>query len=812
MLKSLARLLLGTMLVGTAVLVPEVVAPTPAAASAGVHYVDCSAAGGGNGSQQSPWNSMATVSAHAFGPGDQVLFKRGTTCNGHVEFNGSGSASAPVLVSAYGTGALPRLVGDGLNTDTYATVVLRNEQYYDFTHLDISSAGSSSDLLRGIYIELNDYGTGNHYHFTNLNIHDVIGPRAWDDKANGGIVMQVTGTTVPTHYNDILVANNTFTKTDSFAFVHWTTWRERPEMPCVSDPCAAGKPWQPATNIVVRNNSLTDMGADGLHAHNSVGAVIEYNTVHGHMTRDPSHYHVAIWNWNADDSVIQFNEVSGGQSRLDGTAFDFDGGANRQIVQYNYSHDNQGGLLTICSHGISRDNVARYNISQNDGRGLWIVCGKALNTRVYNNTFYAKTPAHLPMEPIDNRNGSTAENVRLYNNIFSFDPSLAGQVNYNNADALAWNSNTFHGVHPATEPADPRKLTTDPGLSAPGTSPTGYNLVAGSTSRTSGVAIPNNGGRDYFGNSVPALCDPDRGAVQSSALTSQTCSSSLVVGGNATQSSTLNGASADRALDGDTDGNFSNGSVTHTNNAPIDANPWWQVDLGSSRPVGTIRIANRTDCCSSRLSNFNVFASATPFTSNDPAVTAEQPGVWRRHVAEQAPDLFTIPVGKEVRYIRVQLIGNANPLSLAEVEVFSNHALPGTATANAACNGNEAAAKAIDGAPGTKWCSPGNGGNHTLTVNLTGPRTVDGFNIRHAGSGGDPSNLNTRDFTIATTTDPTCAGGWTTRVTATGNTANVTKHSITPVSATCVRLNTTVPSTNDGAQAARIHEFEVYGS
>ena len=76
------------MLVGTAVLVPEVVAPTPAAASAGAHYVDCSAACGGDGSQQSPWNSMATVSAHAFGPGDQVLFKRGTTCNGNVEFLG----------------------------------------------------------------------------------------------------------------------------------------------------------------------------------------------------------------------------------------------------------------------------------------------------------------------------------------------------------------------------------------------------------------------------------------------------------------------------------------------------------------------------------------------------------------------------------------------------------------------------------------------------------------------------------------------------------------------------------------------------
>lgn len=48
-------------------------------------------------------------------------------------------------------------------------------------------------------------------------------------------------------------------------------------------------------------------------------------------------------------------------------------------------------------------------------------------------------------------------------------------------------------------------------------------------------------------------------------------------------------------------------------------------------------------------------------------------------------------------------------------------------------------------------------------------------------------------------------------VTVTGNTANITTHSITPVQATCVQLTTTVPSINDVKQAARIYELEVYG-
>src|SRR6266851_5266458 len=57
-------------------------------------------------------------------------------------------------------------------------------------------------------------------------------------------------------------------------------------------------------------------------------------------------------------------------------------------------------------------------------------------------------------------------------------------------------------------------------------------------------------------------------------------------GKTATQSSTYGGGTgASNAVDGNTDGNFSHGSITHTN---LDANAWWQVDLGTSATVGSI--------------------------------------------------------------------------------------------------------------------------------------------------------------------------------------------------------------------------------
>jgi glucose/arabinose dehydrogenase/azurin len=63
--------------------------------------------------------------------------------------------------------------------------------------------------------------------------------------------------------------------------------------------------------------------------------------------------------------------------------------------------------------------------------------------------------------------------------------------------------------------------------------------------------------------------------------------------GKATQSSTSNGGSADRAIDGRTDGSFGSGTQTHS--IENENNPWWEVDLGSERPIDSVTVWNRTD-------------------------------------------------------------------------------------------------------------------------------------------------------------------------------------------------------------------------
>ncbi|WP_328725028.1 alpha-L-fucosidase [Streptomyces sp. NBC_00259] len=143
----------------------------------------------------------------------------------------------------------------------------------------------------------------------------------------------------------------------------------------------------------------------------------------------------------------------------------------------------------------------------------------------------------------------------------------------------------------------------------------------------------------------------------------------LAKGRPATQSSTAWDAPASRAVDGDTDGAFSGGSVTHT--AEPSHQAWWQVDLGASARLEEAQIWNRTDCCADRLTDFWLLASDDPITADGLEEAKATPGVTAIHVPARAgrPTTVPLPPGTTARHVRIQLSSPTNPLSLAEVQL-----------------------------------------------------------------------------------------------------------------------------------------------
>lgn len=140
----------------------------------------------------------------------------------------------------------------------------------------------------------------------------------------------------------------------------------------------------------------------------------------------------------------------------------------------------------------------------------------------------------------------------------------------------------------------------------------------------------------------------------------------------------------------------------------------------------------------------------------------------------------------------------------------NNVALGRAASGSTVCTTTQGPEKAINGSTSggldDKWCSSAS--SRWLQVDLGTNRTVRSFVIRHAGAGGESSAWNTRDYNIETSTDGTV---WSTAVTVTGNTANVTTSTITARTARYVKLNVVTP-TQDGSASARIYEFEVNGN
>lgn len=139
-------------------------------------------------------------------------------------------------------------------------------------------------------------------------------------------------------------------------------------------------------------------------------------------------------------------------------------------------------------------------------------------------------------------------------------------------------------------------------------------------------------------------------------------------------------------------------------------------------------------------------------------------------------------------------------------DLGTNLAQGKTATGSAACAASETPDKAVDGIlmNNSKFCT--NAATKFLQVDLGSNQTVAAFVIKHGGLGGETTGYNTGAFNIQASTDAT---NWTTVVTVSGNRSSRTLHQITARTARYIRLNITTPA-NNGNNAARIYEFEVY--
>lgn len=185
----------------------------------------------------------------------------------------------------------------------------------------------------------------------------------------------------------------------------------------------------------------------------------------------------------------------------------------------------------------------------------------------------------------------------------------------------------------------------------------------------------------------------------------------LALNGTARQSSTIHSGEASRAIDDNTNGAYSGGSVTHTDS---DTNAYWQVTLDDTYDIGDINIFGRTDdCCLTRLSNFTVLVY-DGFTRNFSKVISNYPD----------PSVTVNANGASGNIIRIRSNTGA-PLSLAEVQIFESSGTSSTTP-------QIAYTKALEEITSTEEVTPiisPNPATTFFTINSANIKNVNIFNV-----------------------------------------------------------------------------------
>ena len=493
------------------------------AAATGVFYVDPTLGLDTNdGSTPAlAWQSLTKVNATTLQPGGALCFKSGGTWTGQLAPRGAGSTAAPITIDQYGTGNKPSI---SAGTSDLQALLLFNVQYIEVNNLELSNKKSGPGDYRGISVRGSDVGAVNHVTIRNCFVHDVTGAvnwiggdvadnqapwvtfqTGWDaSKRTGGIVVEVESKNgTKTWFNDVLIENNVVQDTSFGGIVFKQLdggygWGVRSS--------ATDAKFAPHTNIVVRGNYIsqtnTSYGCNAIYLTGAQHVVVERN-----VTKDAGTSAIEIY--NADDVKVQYNETFGTVKKAGGADYngiDADRATTKTIIQYNYVHNNGDGIL-LCQIAFGNA-IVRYNILVNNSRnGINLHSDSSATDEIYNNLFFIDG---INSGNLTATSGGTAELAATYalsNNIFHSTRSAASVVT---GGGVSYANNLFDGVAAVGTAAQtgaavfvnsavrPSGDQSGPALSALA----GLKVSAGSPAINHGVSIANNGGVDFWGDTL----------------------------------------------------------------------------------------------------------------------------------------------------------------------------------------------------------------------------------------------------------------------------------------------------------------------
>lgn len=303
------------------------------------------------------WGSTSRVSAEQLGPGDHVLFRRGDTWTGNVVITDSGSAKEPIVIGAYGEGDRPQLNATLPVDDVLAaTVLVHNAEHVHVRDLELTNMADDEGMRNGVLVAVDAPTQPVYagYLIKNLFVHDVAGriePSANDGKRSGGIGFALDGSPeAVARFDDIVITDNTVRHVNQTGV--WLDSNLRSSnLPPGTDVIYRGYTWDDIkfTKVDIGYNRVQDTARNGVIIRMADGGRFHHNVVS--ETSDRVHSGNSVFTVSVNRCVVEWNEVHHNLShhQADGAAFDPDLDSPETVWRYNYSHDNNYGLMTLCT-------------------------------------------------------------------------------------------------------------------------------------------------------------------------------------------------------------------------------------------------------------------------------------------------------------------------------------------------------------------------------------------------------------------------------------------------------------------------------
>ena len=511
-------------LLATLALSAQLPAATPAGAAGSVYCVK-RPGGVAPAECRVVYTTLNDASRRNYQAGDTLKLEGGATFRAPLWFDPgeSGTASAPITITSYGAG---QATIDARNTERGMGIDIYNAGGFEIRDLTVVG---NSPAGNGVQFYNDTAAKRDYVRIDNLNVSGFRNGISIGGLSDG--------------YNNVDVRNsNLHDNRDTGLILFGPTFN-------------AASPNYANTQVGVFNVTAHHNDGNPNNVSFSTGNGIALGSVNHGTVRNSTAYEngrlcktafgpIGIWAYDSNDITIEGNESYNNRTggKADGGGFDLDHNTSNSVIQYNYSHGNEGSGYLMYSNKANRaftGNTIRYNISHNDGKkntyaGIRFG-GNIYNSSVHHNTVYVG-PVTNGSPTAFRSNGVTGGGVTMRNNIFFMGvagnivrakgvPSklnLQGNDYYaaNGSIKILWGTTTFTSLNAWRSATGQEKLNGGPvGLSvnpqlvnAGGQSAASYKLQSGSPMINAGLDFANLGTRDYFGGSVPQGSGRDVGA------------------------------------------------------------------------------------------------------------------------------------------------------------------------------------------------------------------------------------------------------------------------------------------------------------